>query len=267
MRFSEDGKTVVFRQSWLNRFLLCPEQARLDVAGELEDVNTDAAAIGTATHAGIEWVLKEGGGQGGGIAAVEAELQAIHERGIKYVQVAKLETAMRTAVRCFKSWYEDVQPGLPQMSHIEHPFEVPLDQLDDGTEIRLRGIIDAVDEHGELWDWKTANQPYEPWEAKRFKIQPTCYTYAWAHENELLGQSLTFNYSVISKSNRKPQLIAVERHLDHWSWLAQQCRILVEMHRAELAQWPLVDDGWHCSPKWCSAWAGCKGAHLGEAPW
>ena len=36
---------------------------------------------------------------------------------------------------------------------------------------------------------------------------------------------------------------------------------------ADLPVWPLNMTGWHCAPKWCGAWATCRGRFAGPDPW
>mgnify|MGYP003347482603 FL=1 len=47
-----------FRQSWLNTAATCPERARRELTDSIPRQETDAAAVGTAVHAGIEEFLK-----------------------------------------------------------------------------------------------------------------------------------------------------------------------------------------------------------------
>jgi hypothetical protein len=138
--------------------------------------------------------------------------------------------------------------------------------------ITIAGTMDYVDEFECIWDWKTAGREYEAYEYKRYKIQPTVYTFALAHELGLHDHpevvDWEFSYGISIKSGRKTnQMLHVTRNNGHWSWLQEQFVAIGNLILADLPTWPLNDQGWWCSPKWCSAWDQCKGKHLGESPW
>lgn len=268
-----EGDTYTFHQSWLNTFALCPEQARLELVGELPRESSDASAIGQSLHTGIETVLK--GGDVGD--ALEAALgQFVHETeqdGFRYVQVKTFETATRYVSQLVHSWYRDVYPQLGEPLRLEDKFNVPLEITPERT-LRLAGAYDFVD-HSGIWDWKTANRPYEQWEVDRYKIQPTVYTAAYAMEtaetaldNDVAILSLApidFTYAVGLKTRpqHEPfQLLTTSRGPEEWSWLTKQLHHIVDLIEAELPHWPLNDQGWHCSPRWCSAFSSCKGQHV-----
>lgn len=120
---------------------------------------------------------------------------------------------------------------------------------------------------GIVWDWKTAGRQYESWEKERWAIQPSVYTWAACHEWPELNDFTdphTFTYAVMLKNGSTAvQILDVERHQGHWNWMIRQARAIANMVRTnENGPWPLMDHGWHCSPKWCGAWDACKGAEL-----
>lgn len=252
-----------FRQSWLNTYAMCPEQARLDLMGELPRVTTDAAAIGTSMHAGIEAKLKgEASTFTEGLEAARAEWDRLIPE-IVWVQSKKPDTAWKWVAHTFRAWWDHVYPSIPGVQAIEHKFDVPLSFVGD-DEIRLSGIIDLVDEDNRIWDWKTANQPYEQWEINRFKIQPTVYSYGWTGGAIEPDEYVDFVYAVMPKhANKLPQILHTKRGWAHWEWLIAQTQQIVSLIKADLDHWPLNDQGWWCSAKWCPAWKTCKGAYEG----
>lgn len=252
-------KGYVFSQSWLNTYFNCPEQARLEMVGEMPRIESDATAIGTAVHSGIECVLGGATKLRGYDACIETfnDLAATPE--FQWVQIKSQETAWNTIGRLWDAWCEDIHPQLPYVDHIEHKFEIPL-----GDRIWMRGAIDAIDEYGHVWDWKTAGRPYEAWEKERFAIQPTVYTAAVAQMGEYEPRDAwEFSYAVMLKGGKaSTQVVTVRRTQAHWDWLAAQCASIVQLIEADLTVWPLRDQHALCSPKWCKAWDKCKGKFL-----
>lgn len=269
-----DGSTYTFHQSWLNTFANCPEQARLELVGQLPRESSDAAAIGQALHTGVETVLRDGGELGDAIeAATERFFWETEQEGFRWVQVKTVDTAARYVSTLVNSWYRDVYPQLGDPIRLEDKFDVPLEIGHDRI-IRIAGAYDFID-HSGIWDWKTANRPYEQWEVDRFKIQPTVYSAAYAVEclNEatnggasILSLSpIDFTYAVGLKGRppREPfQLLTTTRGPEEWKWLTHQLHRIIDLVEADLERWPLNDQGWHCSPRWCSAWDECKGKYV-----
>lgn len=261
---TSDGRIMYeISQSWLGTFFNCPEQARLEMEKELPRYESDATAIGTAVHTGIETVLSGATPEEGAQSAVATFAGLTELPDFRWVQVKTVETALRTVERCYWAWVNEIYPHLPTVTHVEHPFNVVLWDGPD-RQVRLAGTIDCIAENGdgsiEIFDWKTANRPYEEWEAKRFKIQPTVYTYAVAQQH---GEDCEydFTYGVMLKSKQDVQLITVQRDARHWSWLREQVAGITHMIDAQLPVWPLRDQHALCSPVWCPAWESCKGAH------
>lgn len=250
-------------QSWINTFMNCPEQARLEMLGELPRKESDATAIGTAMHTAIESVLKDGttvdDAETAGHQAL-TELMELPE--FQFVQVKTPETMFTTFNRVFHTWGNEILPQLPQTQFVEHPFDVVLCETPTAT-IRLAGSIDFVDELNEIWDWKTANRAYDQWQVDRYKIQPTAYTYGlfMSTEHEL-PEPMAFNYAVMLKSKQDCHVYCTTRHSGHWTWLMSQCKVIVDMIESGLQQWPLNDQHALCSPTWCTAWDSCKGLML-----
>jgi hypothetical protein len=249
-----------FRQSDLNTWMMCPEQFRLNRAGQLPRHESDATAVGTAVHHGIEGVLS---GQcsldeGHDLAAEKfTELLPTIERWNK----ADERTCYVHVSNCYTTWADQVYPMLPAAVLVEESFRVLLHE-DEHRTIHLTGTVDMLDELGCVWDWKNMGAEIQKWEADRFKIQPTAYTYAARHAWGV--EEPEFAYAVMLK-RAKPvdaQILYVQRTEQHWEWLKRQAVSLALQIEAQLPVWHLRDQGWHCSAKWCGAWDSCKGAHL-----
>ena len=123
------------------------------------------------------------------------------------------------------------------------------------ADVELTGTIDCVDEGGFVWDWKTAARSYAAtaWEYQRWAIQPTVYCFA--------TDLNLFQYGVLVH-NGDAEIVTVERDVPHFQFLAHQIDRIVDLIEADLPHWPLNDQGWWCSERWCAAWADCKGRPL-----
>jgi hypothetical protein len=249
-----------FRQSELVTWTMCPEQFRLNRAGLMPRQETEATAVGTSVHAAIEAVLKGEATHTTGMDVALETWESMIPNIDRWVKASPQQCAVQVA-NCYSSWADTVYPALPPIERVEAEFNVPLYE-DDQRVIRLSGTMDAVDADGTVWDWKTAARAYEPWEAERFKIQPTVYTYGarvgFGIENP------TFAFAVMVKRAKpvEAQIVRVQRDQGHWDWLTRQAISLAVAIEAELPVWQLNDQGWHCSPRWCGAWDSCKGAHV-----
>lgn len=249
-----------FRQSELNSWMMCPEQFRLNRAGLLPRKETEATAVGTCVHAAIETVLR------GDATVDEGHDKALEQWDAMQHQVdvwvkASPETCATHVSNCYSTWADTIFPQLPPITMVEAEFRTLLVDTPD-RRIWLSGTVDAVDETGCVWDWKTASRPYEAWEADRFKIQPTVYTYAARTVWGVAEPSFAYGVMVKRAKPADGQILVVNRDESHWGWLARQAVALAVAIEADLPVWQLNDQGWHCSPRWCGAWDSCKGAHV-----
>lgn len=252
---------ITFSQSWLNAAMLCPQQAFLEMKGELPRIESDATAMGSAMHAAIEHVLGGGTLVEGEAVAIDKfdELSALDE--FRWVQVKTRDTALRTTGRIYWEWANSVYPTLPGVHAIEHKFNVPIGNVD-GVALKIRGAIDFIDELGDVWDWKSGARPYEQWEVDRFKLQPTVYTYALAWESGDFETIRNFHYAVMFKNKPEHAIYSTVRWGQHWDWLKFQCESIATMILADLDRWHTNDQHALCSQKWCGAWSQCKGKFL-----
>jgi hypothetical protein len=249
-----------FRQSDLGTWQMCPEQYRLSRAGELPRLETEATAVGTSVHNGIEAVLR------GKVSLDEGHDVAVEHFDSMIPTIDRwnkfdAQACFTHVSNCYSAWADEVYPQLGAPMAIEESFKVLLSE-NERRRVWLVGTVDFIDEHGTVWDWKNMGSEIPGWEADRFKIQPTAYTFA-AHEAWGVDRP-GFNYAVMLKRTKPApvQILAVERDARHWSWLAEQAETLAMAIEADIPRWQLRDQGWHCSPRWCGAWDNCKGKHL-----
>ncbi len=258
--------TYTYSQSWINSFLMCPERARQEMLNPI-DSPSDSTAIGQGLHAYAEARLV---GQDIGISARLA-LDAFDEQVVNpnftWQKIKTRPTAVKYIKEACAGWETHVLPYLGEVVSIEETFDIPLVETDTAF-IRLMGAWDLETEGMKLDDWKTAGRPYEPWEAQRFKIQPTVYTLALAHKYGIQDDPaalIEFEYKVCIKGSGNPntvQPVPAPRGPSEWEWLREQCVAITELIQKDLTRWPLNDQGWWCSAKWCDYWSECKGKYV-----
>lgn len=247
-----------FRQSWLKDAMTCPERARRNLVGTLPDRETDAAAVGTAVHAGIETYLGNRSLTYGEILRVcEATFEEIEQDPSFVWSKYSHRTAMGLIDTFLANWWEIGNKFAPIAT--EYGFSKVLYE-DDERIIKLNGTIDLVDENMGLVDWKTSGRgTYEKWEYERWAIQPTVYTWAYHSDTATEGEKFPFTYYVIHKGG--VQEFTVWRDQSDWKWLEQRALQYARMIEANLDEWPMHDNHALCSAKWCPAWDTCKGAN------
>jgi hypothetical protein len=263
-----------FGASWLKTAQTCLERARREHTGEMDNIESDAACVGTAVHLGIEVCLESGGLTLADqlevaqdefsrlmlLDGTNGDPEARHKEGV-FTWVKYDERQARNLIATHTAnWYHEVLPDLDYSAHTEWTFgdegspEVVL-WGDDTRTIRLAGAVDYLDRNGAPKDWKTAGQAYRKWEYDRWGMQPTVYSYAI---NYVHGRNLPFEYVVMHPKG--VQRFTVERDERHLKWLATQCVDLAIQIEHNIPSWPKSDNHALCSEKWCPAWRTCKGA-------
>ena len=253
------------RQSWLGDALtVCLERARRDRLGLLPRRESDAAALGTAVHAGIEAMLRNDR-----LELVDANVVALQEwerisalpnfdwKSFDEGDHPQVQQLIATALA---AWENDLRGRLtPEL--IEHRFSIPLCE-DHERVIELSGTIDyigALDGDPVVIDWKTGKRKYD--RSKEKSVQASVYTLAV----EQLGLGARpFVFAVMVRGKDEVQLMHVSRWPGHHDWLREQAVGLARLLEAELPAWPLTGEaGYLCSATWCPAWDSCKGRHVG----
>lgn len=253
----QDTAYYCISQSFLNDFLLCPERARGKLHLDLPSDSSDSTLLGSAVHAAIEEVLRGGTVDDAiqlGVVLLETEWEDVEKTKIK-----RIDTARKMYRRLFSAWHEEIFPQLGEVEGIEVPFVGRL--IDEpGLIVDLSGTIDAIID-GRCWDWKTSARPWEPWEARRWNLQATAYTWALSNvpelkalrENSAFVPSNKFNFGVMIKSGKQStQVVEVERDEDHWKFLIDLVRSVVAIDSVNLDRWPMSNTNALCSPLYCS---------------
>lgn len=250
-----------FSASWISNFAQCPEQARQRYYKLTPYKASDYTALGSALHKAFEVTLQakiDGDSLSHADAfdvALKTAEQIIAEPGFEFKKWTpeSLETQILQHLQTF---FNEIVP-IAQPLAVEKPFDLPLYE-DSMRMIHIRGFIDYIDAELGVVDWKTSGQHYKQWEKERYEKQPTVY--AWAENTDAMRY-------VVFVHGKSPQTFEVKRNDGHIEWFKRQSLAAARLIEANLSIWPMVDSGWHCSPKWCDAWATCRGQFLGDQPW
>lgn len=266
MKIDKTNGIIYVRQSWLNDMAICPERSRLGVTNPEFRTGSDATIIGTAVHAGIEKVLRDGVNMEAMLTEVNNKYQELKKEPYKKTNIDEDKipdylTAMTTA------FYDGILPEVTLGGQVEFFFRVPLNLTIGDYGVWLEGTMDYIDPNGVIWDWKTASKVYYMKEKQKSAIQPTVYGYAAKNLGLTTDDVTHFNYGVMVRGDTpKHQIGNISRTESHYLWLHHFVRGAVgsSMAVGTDTQWFMNDSSNLCSEKWCSFWSICKGAFLSE---
>lgn len=267
-----DGRFIHrFRQSTLGELDECPERGRLVLTNQMPRIETDAAAVGTAVHAGIEAML---GGKGLAAAWEMAfDTFALIAQSDNFVWAKYRPDQVEPMIRnCLVTFEAQLLPDLDPAG-VEIPFDDVFLHEDDERVIYLNGTIDYFDKSAGAWDWKTSGDERkykqgfggESWKLDRWNIQGPTYTKALVALGFLDPEGpWDFTFGAFVLPGGKLQTHTLQLVPAHHSWLAAKCMGWAKLIEAELDEWPTTDNQALCSPKWCPVWEQCKGKHFGD---
>lgn len=275
MKEDNDGNLWV-RQSWLDTAQRCPEDARRSLRYPENNVCTDEAFIGTASHHTIEQIIL------GNVEPVAEEIRRsivgyyrddprVELPTMRFTKRSSLEECIELSIRLTQAWVRDIRPVAPLAgARTEVPFAVPLFEHR-GRVIGIEGTVDLVPAEGNvLWDWKTSGKDYKQKDKQKWAIQPTIYSTAAVMGG--MGRTdftwpIEFTYGVMIKLQGKcrGQVVTVQRTAQHAAFAEARMRTWVDMY-LDIGldrPWPAIDDSnWLCSATWCDHYADCRGAHI-----
>jgi hypothetical protein len=283
MKIDYENKRITMRQSWVDTFGRCPEQARASVVFPEDDGEGDAAMAGTSAHAGIEQFLMGNIEWGEMVAharsvAAEAAAHGVEQKDgrverVQYKSFEGPDEMVHWAGHCVQSWQEQIYPWMQAEGITEGQAEARFEYdafVHRGWTIAHQGQVDWVPHKKNLLvDWKTSKSKYRQGDKQRWAVQPSAY--ASAAVNGEFGREfelpLKFVYGVMVrlKTKQSAQLVEVERHQGHIDWYNSRCRsaadlfIDVGLDRP----WTTIDSGnYLCSPKWCPNYSKCRGKYI-----
>lgn len=225
----------------------------------MESSATDSTVNGTAVHAAAEHGLNEKlDGRTTSldelIGVYDRELTALLTEPMKWTKYKNAGAIQKDGRKQVGAWLDEVEPQV-QPALVE-PFMARTIVADAERSISMEGTPDCIDADGVVWDWKTGTRQYREWEYQRQAIQPTVYSFlAQWH----LPPPWRFRYAIL-RPNGTVDYCSVTRSPSDHRWLMQKVINLAITLEAELPAWPVNDQGWWCSEKWCPAWSTCKGA-------
>ena len=147
---------IRLRQSWINTFLRCPEQARQERLNLVRQKETSDLLRGNAVHHAIETY-----GERMMNSLPPLDLDELLDMGENYIveNVNKVEVwrptyekTVDTVLNNIQAWHEEVMPTLDPVG-IEKSFEMSLG-VRDNVNLVLTGTADWIDKSGGIWDWK-----------------------------------------------------------------------------------------------------------------
>ena len=253
-----DGRWVHdwVRQSSVKTADMCLERFRNDIWGIVSEEIKDASTLGTACHAVAEDALNTR--LNGGEMTEQDMLDSFEyywdealptiEKWYSYSP----ESAYVSGIAKIKSWREQVLPELKPVA-VEKNFNLPLYE-DDQRIITFSGTIDLVEED-RCWDWKFPGRDYSrnKWEYERWDVQSIAYSLATGIPD--------FSYAIMHPKG--VGRMDLTRGEEHYEWFRQKVLALAKLVESQIGNYPLGDNGWWCSEKWCPNWARCKGATTG----
>ena len=284
MIWNEDRTEVWVRQSWLGDAIECAERGRFkSIRPDLDTTTGDQAASGTATHTAIELVLD------GSIAPTYPNIEAAAKHAafdlcdtevIVWDKLRGPAELAEQAAMCATVWLRDIYPHVPKGGRCEVEFAVsnvltvhydadtakPYD-----VSIGLKGTADYVTDT-EIWDWKNVARTgkgtnWEPWKKQRYDHQSQIYDLA-----ATLGgfgepfKPKRFVFGVVDKKTMKGVIVPVHRTMYHHGWVLDKIERFVRLavEYGDDKPWPVTEDSWLCSPKYCPAYELCRGKFIGE---
>ena len=260
LHLDADGRWVHtwVRQSSIKTADMCMEKWRTDIFNVVSEPLKDASELGTACHAAVEDLLNariENQGE----MSLSDMLTAFEHYWFDVVDDITVWNKFTAAsgyeagLSKLKNWHEEIYPQLNPVE-VEHTFNVPLIE-DEFRVVRLTGTVDLI-EKDRCWDWKFPSRDYakQAWEYQRWDVQSIAYAFATGIPD--------FSYAVMHpKGASRMDLVRTE---EHFAWLRQKvlalCKLIESNHRGP---YPLNDNGWWCSDKWCENFTRCKGATIG----
>ena len=276
IHFENDLRVVTFRQSWADTAMMCLDRARQDRDRD-RSIETEATALGTGLHAGIEAALT--GALDNPSALLDHAVAAFDS-----IDKVFVDDDRETCVKHLRRWIGDLR-NVPDFIEayrsedkmVETNFTITVaqrrskgyaapghftEEFGTTTEMRWNGTWDVLLPNLHMKDWKTAGRAYTPWERQRWAVQPTFYTEA-ARQMGLLPAKSEFRYVVFQKKNKPPQIVTVHRDHRFTAHMVNTLWRIVDLHDAlPEGPWPINDQHALCSPKWCPFWSTCKGANV-----
>lgn len=284
----DDGESVFIRPSTVDSAMLCGGRVGLRGNDGYRYLPNEGLMFGSAVHWWIEFVLEHEREptidevldvidelylkdyprpMPGGVALFEVPSQFLGSRSLLAFAAEVLEAG--------ESWLSTVYSKL-LVGHDADEFvieerltaDVGIVDLGNGEQFRiyLRGTPDLIiPSIGEMIDWKTAGKAWDP---KRLEKQFQVVVYPWMASEHLAVEIEKFTYWIYDRSGKwwVPMSAPVGTKAERKAARHQTLRVAHSLLSDSWTYRPQGQGrqtrGWHCSPKYCDAWAVCPGKHL-----
>jgi putative RecB family exonuclease len=242
--------------SQVNTYLGCPLKYRFQYVDRIpRPWRVAAMAFGTSVHAAVEWFHKERlAGRIPDLADILKVFDADwYAQNVEPLVFSERESkdSLAEKGRAMLQLYTESVNGVKPVA-VEQPFELDLADPETGEllDVRLRGIIDLVEEGETLVDLKTAGRTLEQGGLERH-LQLSTYALAFFL---LHGVVPKLRLDMLLKTT-KPRL---ERHqttrtLEDLSWTA---RLIAATEQAIVTEHFFPNPSWRCSE--CEYFAHCQ---------
>ena len=144
-----------------------------------------------------------------------------------------------------------------------------------GRRYGFKGTADYPTPYG-VYDWKFPGEHYKRWEKQRYDMQRSIYTAAG------VAGALPFEYDwpvpmtfgVVNRklyknrtgdfSEHKGVLVSTTGTYNHLEWAKHHAKVLIDMIVTMGLErpWPLRQEDWLCSAKWCGNYHECRGKFI-----
>jgi putative RecB family exonuclease len=246
----------VISVSQVNAYLACPLKYRFQYVDKIpRPWRIAAMAFGTSVHAAVEWFHKERlAGKTPAVADVVTVFEADwYAQNVEPLVFSDRESkdSLAEKGRAMLQLYVESSNGTNPVA-VEQPFELDLADPETGEllDVRLRGIVDLVEEGETLVDLKTAGRTLEAGGLERH-LQLSTYALAYLL---LRGSIPKLRLDMLLKTV-KPRL---ERHdttrsVEELSWAA---RLIREVSLAIQTEHFFPNPSWRCTE--CEYFAHCQ---------
>ncbi len=246
----------VLSVSQVNAYLGCPLKYRFQYVDKIpRPWRAAAMAFGSSVHAGVEWFHRERlAGRSPELKQVlevyDADWYAQNVEPLVFSERESREGLAEKGRAMLQLYVESVNGAKPVA--VEQPFELDLADPETGEvlDVRLRGIIDLIEEGDVLVDLKTAGRTLEAGGLERH-LQLSTYALAYLL---LKGQIPKLRLDMLLKT-AKPRLERHEttRSVEDLSWTAQLIR---EVALAIQTEHFFPNPSWRCTE--CEYFAHCQ---------
>jgi len=269
------GDVFYIRPSTVQSYLLCPARTGLRGQEGFNYLPNETLLFGSVTH----WLIEQIQERGGDVPRIDellAAMQAVYVKDAPDELKDSKLTAVTTraqrmtladgALEASELWLSQVERNLPSDPHVEETLEMEIGIWGERPVV-LRGTPDSVwPEVGLVADWKTAGRA---WDAKKIEGQLQRIYYPMMATEHYDEAFIRFDYWVFNRDksvwdqHKAPAPTEAEMHAAREMAMAVAGSMIeTSWTFAPAGQAFHATRGWHCSPKYCDAWAVCPGKHL-----